>query len=302
MWALGDCRPVAGAAPVLAQAVRAGGFAGFVAELTLGAWAASDPETQPTQIIADHVSFGATLALQAIGASWSAFVPGHPSALPGPGERHGFPTAWPAQLRPANDELAGLRACCNTAAASFTAQYNDTLARLSPAVPPVADAFAVVPDTVLYNYPAPLHDPARRAHPGTFLGSCVRSGSLPANLASRLAGTGRRAPAVYVSFGSFLSVRDDVLAVVAAALRSLGARGIVATGTADSGSWHVPDDWIVAAHLPQVSVLGHVDAVVCHAGNNTVTESLTAGVPLVALPFSTDQFAIAADLERTALA
>ncbi|MFI5042140.1 MAG: glycosyltransferase, partial [Acidimicrobiales bacterium] len=32
-----------------------------------------------------------------------------------------------------------------------------------------------------------------------------------------------------------------------------------------------------------------------------VTEALTAGVPIVALPFSTDQFTIAADLERTGL-
>jgi UDP:flavonoid glycosyltransferase YjiC (YdhE family) len=32
-----------------------------------------------------------------------------------------------------------------------------------------------------------------------------------------------------------------------------------------------------------------------------VTEALAAGVPLVVLPFSTDQFAVAADLERTGL-
>lgn len=35
-----------------------------------------------------------------------------------------------------------------------------------------------------------------------------------------------------------------------------------------------------------------------HGGNNSVTEATTAGVPLVVLPFSTDQFAGAAALER----
>ena len=33
---------------------------------------------------------------------------------------------------------------------------------------------------------------------------------------------------------------------------------------------------------------------VTHAGNNSITEALTFGVPLLALPFSTDQFAGAA--------
>jgi zeaxanthin glucosyltransferase len=256
---------------------------------------------QPTQIIADHISFGVTLALRALGASWAAFVPGHPAALPGPGEVYGLPPAWPVRIRPPGEELARLRARCDTVAAAFTAKFNDTLERLSPGAEHVADAFAVVPGTVLYNYPAALHDPARRAHPGIFLGSCVRSQPLPPALASRLAGTRRRAPTVYVSFGSFLSVRDDVLTVVVAGLRSLGIRGVVAAGSADPSRWNIPDGWIVAPSLPQVAVLDHVDAVVCHAGNNTVTEALTAGVPVVALPFSTDQFAIAADLERTGL-
>jgi zeaxanthin glucosyltransferase len=256
---------------------------------------------QPTQIIADHISFGVTLALRALGASWAAFVPGHPAALPGPGEVYGLPPAWPVRIRPPGEELARLRARCDTVAAAFTAKFNDTLERLSPGAEPVADAFAVVPGTVLYNYPAALHDPARRAHPGIFLGSCVRSQPLPATLASQLAGTRRRAPTVYVSFGSFLSVRDDVLAVVVAGIRSLGIRAVVAAGSAGPSRWSVPDDWIVARSLPQVAVLDHVDAVVCHAGNNTVTEALTVGVPVVALPFSTDQFAIAADLERTGL-
>jgi zeaxanthin glucosyltransferase len=181
-------------------------------------------EIQPTQIVADHISFGATLALRALGSSWAAFVPGHPSALPGPGERYGFPPAWPTRLRPPSDELAQLRTCCDTAAAAFTAKFNDTLDRLMPGAEPVADAFAVVPDTVLYNYPVALHDPARQACPGTFLGSCVRSQPLPASLAARLPWTARQKPTVYVSFGSFLSVRDDVLAVVVDGLRSLGIR------------------------------------------------------------------------------
>ena len=61
----------------------------------------------------------------------------------------------------------------------------------------------------------------------------------------------------------------------------------------------MPDDWIVATSLPQVGLLAHATATVTHAGNNSVGEALVAGVPALALPLSTDQFAIAADLECT---
>jgi len=47
-----------------------------------------------------------------------------------------------------------------------------------------------------------------------------------------------------------------------------------------------------------VTLLQSAAATVTHGGNNSVTEALTFGVPLVVLPFSTDQFAGAAALEE----
>ncbi len=51
--------------------------------------------------------------------------------------------------------------------------------------------------------------------------------------------------------------------------------------------------------LPQVALLEHAALSITHGGNNSVTESLTAGVPMLVLPFSTDQFAGAAAIENT---
>ena len=110
--------------------------------------------------------------------------------------------------------------------------------------------------------------------------------------------SGSAAPIVYVSFGSFLSVRGDVLARVAGALRGLDVRVAIATGsTSPEQLGPVPASWFVRSFLPQVTLLRRAALAVSHGGNNTVTEAITAGVPLLLLPFSTDQFAGAAAVE-----
>jgi zeaxanthin glucosyltransferase len=93
-------------------------------------------------------------------------------------------------------------------------------------------------------------------------------------------------------------VRADVLARVCEALQRVGVRGAIAIGSADrSELGELPAEWLVREFLPQVTLLDRAAAAVTHGGNNSVTESMTAGVPLVVLPFSTDQFAGAAALE-----
>ena len=107
----------------------------------------------------------------------------------------------------------------------------------------------------------------------------------------------RRRPRAYVALGSFLSARSDVLRTIADALRCADLGAVVASGVtppADLGP--LPEGSIVRPYLPQVAALRACDVAICHGGNNTAMEALTAEVPVVALPFSTDQFAVAADL------
>ena len=252
---------------------------------------------QPDAIIVDHLAFSARLALQSAGIPYADVVLGHPSALPVAGEVYGFPPFWPEAFTPGPGELAELRALCDEVSARFTDEWNRTARALDPAAPLTADAFAEHGGLVLYNYPAALAAGDGRAlPPHAFLGSTRRVEAVDAEIEEWLAATRDFA---YVSFGSFLSVRGDVLQRVAAALAELGMPAAIATGSTPAEELGpIPDGWLVRDYLPQVRLLSAARLGVTHGGNNSVTEAVGQGVPLLVLPFSTDQFAGAAAIER----
>ncbi len=258
-------------------------------------------QMRPGRIVSDHIALSATLALHALGTDWESFVPGHPSQLPVGDEVYGAPPYWPRAVTPSGDDRARLRSACVRATALVAERFAAALREVSGSAPTVDDPFRLHGGRVLYAYSDALHPPdrTRALPPGhRFLGPCVRSEDLPAGLSAQIARHAGR-PLVYVSLGTFLSARGDVLATLAEGLRRLGVRAAIATGlTPPSRLGARPDDWIVATRLPQVGLLQHAAAAVTHAGNNSVGEALRAGVPMLTLPLSTDQFAIAADLER----
>jgi len=254
-------------------------------------------DVAPDAILVDHLAFSARLALHTAGIPYGDVVLGHPSALPVAGEVYGFPPAWPASFSPDPDELRTLRDVCGEVSARFTAQWNEVAQRLDAGSRGVDDAFATHGERVLYNYPGELaRTDGRALPPHVFLGSTRRTEPEDDAVAAWLAVD---EPFVYVSFGSFLSVRGDVLARVAEALRRVGVRAAISTGATDPAELGtIPKGWLVREYLPQVRLLDHATAAVTHGGNNSVTEAVGAGVPLLVLPFSTDQFAGAAAIER----
>lgn len=260
-------------------------------------------DVRPDLVVSDQLAFGATLALRALDQAYVSFHPGHPSAIPGPGEVFGFPELRPRQFTGSDAELAGLRALCDDVSAQFTRRFNATLRALNPHTDEVGSALSTTSDTLtLLNYPIELGGYRRASLPRTvrFVGASVRNGPvLDPYLAAVLERGDESVPRIYVSLGSFLSARSDVLERIVAALRDRPVQLIVATGvTPRSLVGDVPDGWHVMPYLPQVSVLRSCDLAICHGGNNTVTEALWAGVPLLVCPFATDQFAGAEDVRR----
>jgi UDP:flavonoid glycosyltransferase YjiC (YdhE family) len=255
---------------------------------------------RPDAILIDHLAFSARLALQTAGIPFGDVVLGHPTALPVAGEVYGYPPFWPRAFQPREEELAALRALCDEVSARFTDEWNRTAHALDAGAAATDHAFGEHGDLVLYNYPRELAARDGRALPAhEFLGSTRRAEAVDADVEDWVAGAGEYA---YVSFGSFLSVRGDVLHRVAEALSKLGMRAAIATGsTPRAALGALPEDWLVRDYLPQVRLLGSARLAVTHGGNNSVTEAIGQGVPLLVLPFSTDQFAGAAAIERAGL-
>jgi zeaxanthin glucosyltransferase len=253
-------------------------------------------EVRPDRVVVDHVAFGARLALHALGVRAATVVLGHPSALPAAGEVYGLPPAWPTSMLPDPDELSSLRARCLESVDELAAASAEVLARRAPHRPAVGDLTSAPGSPTVYVYPEALHDPARQLpDQHVFVGALARSEAL--GDVALPTGTG---PRVTVALGSFLSARDDVLAIAVRAARRAGWRLALASGSSSvERLGPFPPGALIARHLPQVALLAHTDVLVSHGGNGSVTEAAAAGVPQVVLPFSTDQFAAAEAVERT---
>ncbi|PJJ66564.1 glycosyltransferase [Chryseobacterium geocarposphaerae] len=60
-----------------------------------------------------------------------------------------------------------------------------------------------------------------------------------------------------------------------------------------------PENFMVYQQVPQLDLLPHLDGVVSHGGHNTVSETLSNGLPLVVIPIAYDQSHVAGRVVRT---
>ena len=115
------------------------------------------------------------------------------------------------------------------------------------------------------------------------LGSCVREVAEPWEPPP---GEGKL---VYLSLGSLGSGDVGLMRRLIGFLAESDHRVVVSMGPQHTELELAPN-MAGAEFLPQPAVLRHVDLVVTHGGNNTVTESLHFGKPMVVLPLFWDQY------------
>ena len=137
----------------------------------------------------------------------------------------------------------------------------------------------------LMLYPAELDYPRSTALGPTWhnLETCVRSTDDPWSPPER---DGRAL--VYLSLGSLGSADVPLMERLVQVLARTPHRYVVSKGP-QHAEFELADNMIGAEFLPQASVLPHVDLVITHGGNNTTTECMWFGKPMLLLPIFWDQ-------------
>jgi MGT family glycosyltransferase len=105
-------------------------------------------------------------------------------------------------------------------------------------------------------------------------------------------------PLIYLSLGSLASGDVDLMRTLINTLAGTPYRFIVSKGP-QHDQLELAPNMTGAEFLPQVAILPHVDLVITHGGNNTVTESLRHGRPMVLLPVFWDQYDNAQRMHET---
>jgi UDP:flavonoid glycosyltransferase YjiC (YdhE family) len=277
-----------------------------------------DERERPDLWVANQLSYAVTLVLHGLGLPYVSFCAPHPLTIPEGDKIYGVPAAWPAAIRVDAAKLEELERMARRVERAFTYEFNRFLARTSivSAVQSVKNAFRLTsPKAVLCNYPdlaaiASDHESYKPpdAQNRIYLGACLEEQELPKRYRQFVTGSqagSEGGPIILIVMGTFLSYRTDVLRICIEAAKRQFHDSVVMVGAGASQSElaNLPlENVLIEEFLPQKALLPHVDLVVHHGGNNSFTESLYFGKPMVILPFSSDQFDIAADAERIGVA
>ncbi len=143
----------------------------------------------------------------------------------------------------------------------------------------------------LYVYPTEADYVGDRPLDSTWtrMDSSVRSTDdlyeIPPEVANRPEGSAL----VYLSLGSLGSADVDLMKRIISVLGKTQHRYIVSMGPAHD-EYTLAENMVGSEFLPQTRIIPQVDLVISHGGNNTVTEALHFGKPMVLLPLFWDQY------------
>jgi len=133
-----------------------------------------------------------------------------------------------------------------------------------------------------FHYVGPLQDPSRK-EPISF-----SSMSFPFE---KLTGQ----PLIYAALGTLQNRKPEIFQSIAEACVGLEAQLVISLGNPDNQDYDIdlPGSPIVVPFAPQQQLIDKAALVVTHAGMNTTLGALSSGVPMVAIPITSEQPGIA---------
>jgi zeaxanthin glucosyltransferase len=103
-------------------------------------------------------------------------------------------------------------------------------------------------------------------------------------------------PIVFASLGTMQGNREPIWRIIAEACSDLDVQLVIALGQRGHAKemGPMPGNPIVADYAPQVELLSRASLAILHGGLNGTLEALAAGVPIITVPITGDQFGVAA--------
>ena len=240
---------------------------------------------KPDVIVEDNVV--CFPALTTAGVPFVRIVSCNPLEMKGPGVAPAFsgyaqddPGSWPA-----------FRAEYETTHRAMWEAFNEFV--VASGADPLPDLEFIHTSDVanLYVYPAEADYTAERPLDATWtrMDSSVRTTDsayvIPAEVADRPEGSAL----IYLSLGSLGSADVALMKRLVEVLGKTPHRYIVSKGPQHT-EYELADNMIGAEFVPQTRIIPEVDLVITHGGNNTTTESLHFGKPMILLPLFWDQY------------
>ena len=98
-------------------------------------------------------------------------------------------------------------------------------------------------------------------------------------------------PLIYASLGSVQNTKQEIFQCIADACQGLDVQLVITHGGGMSAAAirSLPGSPLVVEYAPQLDVLAKASLTITHGGMNTVLDSLSQGVPLVAIPITFEQ-------------
>jgi len=107
-------------------------------------------------------------------------------------------------------------------------------------------------------------------------------------------------PLIYASLGTLQERASRYFAIIAEACAGMEEQLVISLGGRDANEkMELAGSPLVVKYAPQLEILERASVTITHAGLNTVMQSLMFGVPMVAIPITHDQPAIATRVQRS---
>lgn len=261
---------------------------------------------KPDVWVVDQLAHSVVLACYALELPFHSLCVAHPAVIPTGDQLFGVPAPWPENVPPHEGraellikQSKKLQTTLNQRAAALLAEHAPNR--------PVPERFtSLCGDEVLFNYPEFDDSHAKRLNkPCHFLGACFKAAESLSDFWDDILVRDKDRYKILVSMGHILNARNDVLARILLAVRRHfpNFAVYVASGSSDRGLTHFrSDNVVIAEEIPLAEVLPLVDLAIFHGGVNHFTEAVYFGVPMINMPLSFDQYAIAREAEDLKIA